>query len=684
MPTENSHTKKQKVVDLPKLAQEAWEHYRNYLDSMEGGEDDEEEQNEEGDIDELQAIIDLVEPHLRLDNTSQNPVEAAEVADSPWKSVVDLLPVLVSVAYNNLAEAAIAEYLHMVEHTKNMNENTKEDNEAVILAEKAKNVQSLLQKSLQAFGGNAATWSMGANFGRMSHRLSLATTREWYEKAVVWAVRIRAQAVTLLEDETIEDPLLKEWTELMLLNHMVGVEFEDDEEDENDSDDEDIDQDEKENDEAEEEGHYSVSAVEATARFMCAMLWSMQGDHDKAASHLQHFDVTHRLHPNVWNIAELAPALSSPPKAAPLVFKPDSGVLPKHLYNGMKTVFAPDSAYWKESNYAGRGYYSFFMEYDPTASFVPQNLIEDVIVNHLLPRAQQTLDMSSSAEGVSDEENKTICGFEWWTHTRPIQANLGHNLHFDTDESILAQEGKVTHPILSSVLYVTGGDDPKERPSGSTILLDQTPDSTAVAEYCWQGTPHDNSFMIFPGNLLHGVLPCPGKAEPESDGNNKTAELWNDWIEPKDGTATEDVVNRLTFMVGFWTRNVPAGMKDRRLYGPCGPLPPATEEHSWVQQISKGYADNGKGVAASKAASEPMVPTALPRVSPAWEVLPSSTKLRAAPATKGGKSPKEQTDTLKIPYGIDHRFFVKDAPKCFRDSLFEDKKDCEVDGDSDG
>ena len=668
MTTENSTSKKQKVVDLPKLAQEAWEHYRNYLDSMEDGED-------EGDIDELQAIIDLLEPYLQLDGKSPNPAEAAEVA-TPWKSVVDLLPVLVSVAYNNLAEAAIAEYLHTVEHTKN-NENRKEENEAVLLSEKAKNVQTLLQKSLRAFSGNAATWSMGANFGRMSHRLSLATTREWYEMAVSCASSIRAQAVTLLEDETIEDPLLKEWTELMLLNHMVGVEFEDDDEEDNNYDNyEDNNKGDKQIDEAEEEGHYSVSAVEATARFMCAMLWSMQGDHDKAVSHLQHFDVTHRLHPNVWNIAQSAPTLSPPPKAAPLVFKPDSGVLPKHLYDGMRKVFAPDAPYWKESNYAERGYYSFFMEHDPTASFVPRNLIEDVIVNHLLPRAQQTLDMSPT-EGEDDEEHNTICGFEWWTHTRPIQANLGHNLHFDTDEAILAQEGKVTHPILSSVLYVTGGDDPKERPSGSTIVLEQTPDSTAVAEYCWQGTPHDNSFMVFPGNWLHGVLPCPGKTELEEDGgaSKETTVLWNDWIEPKEGAATEDVVNRLTFMVGFWTRNVPAGMKDRRMYGPCGPLPPATEEHSWVQQISRGYAGNGKGGDDDFCKAASMVPTALPRVSPAWEVLPSR-EVRAAPTNgNNDKSPEEDQDTLTIPYGIDHRFFVKGAPTCFRDSLFEDKED---------
>jgi hypothetical protein len=44
------------------------------------------------------------------------------------------------------------------------------------------------------------------------------------------------------------------------------------------------------------------------------------------------------------------------------------------------------ASYWNESDYAHRGYHSYFFDIDE-----PTNLMEDVIVNHLLPRALQVL-----------------------------------------------------------------------------------------------------------------------------------------------------------------------------------------------------------------------------------------------------------------------------------------------------
>jgi hypothetical protein len=452
-----------------------------------------------------------------------------------------------------------------------------------------------------------------------------------------------------LEDETIDDPLVKEWVELLLLNQVVGVEFEtdnddDDGEEENENEEEQSDEDEEneEEEEKEEDGQYSSSAVEATSRFMCAMLWSIEGRHDGALKHLQKFPLTHRLHPNVWTVSK-SQQHDVPPKA-PLVFRPPQGILPESLYRSMTQLFAPDAVYWKESSYSNRGYHSYFMDYEKDRA--PKNVIEDMIVNHLLPRANQVL-----------EKGESICGFEWWVHTRPIQANLGHNLHFDTDESMLAQEGKVTHPIMSSVLYLTGGGDDE---AGATIVLDQTPDSEKVAESCWQCIPKDNALMIFPGNLLHGVLPCPGHTESTSqDGHAaelSAEKLMQSWNNESPGNDTQPKPHRLTFMVGFWTRNVPATMKDRQLYGPCGPLPPATEEHTWVREMSKGY-DAGSSTATKAETDMPAV--ALPRVTPAWETI--------EPEVTNDEPP------LDIPQAIDHRFFVHGAPQCFRQSLFEDQ-----------
>ena len=104
-------------------------------------------------------------------------------------------------------------------------------------------------------------------------------------------------------------------------------------------------------------------------------------------------------------------------------------------------------------------------------------------------------------------------------------------------------------------------------------------------------------------------------------------------------------------MVGFWTRRVPDKMQNRKVYGPCGPLPPV-DSTEWVQKI-QGYP---KQVEPSKN----LKASTLPKISPAWETI----------------QPHEG-DALAIPHGINHRFFVKGAPQCFRDSLFEDRDDDE-------
>jgi hypothetical protein len=121
--------------------------------------------------------------------------------------------------------------------------------------------------------------------------------------------------------------------------------------------------------------------------------------------------------------------------------------------------------------------------------------------------------------------------------------------------------------------------------------------------------------------------------------------------------------NRLTFMVGFWTRNVPKKMKERHLYGPCGPLPPATDDHSWVKEIQKQV------VKTTTPAPKTMDTVSLPSVSPAWEAIASNVS---------DDDEEEKEEVLEIPRAIDHRFFVRGAPECFRQSLFEDRG---VDGD---
>jgi hypothetical protein len=653
--------KKAKTVHLDELAATAWEHYRGYLESCDN------EDNQEGDTDELVEIMELLSPHVaKLSSGSGGGNNDKAVKIKTLNTKTALLPVLLSVVSYMLADFAIGLFLQPP--PKNPDDGDTgdgagdDDNAATI-----EQVQQHLENATSYFPLNAAAWSMGANFGRMTKRLaSLQKIATWYELAAAQAVKVRAGALALLEDETVDDSV-KEWIEMLLLNQVAGVELEDGSDGGGDE--------EEEDEEGQDDGVWSSSSVESTSRFMAAMLRSTTGDHDQALKHLQEFPLTDRLHPNVWlgketpaKASNKKPATTSEGFQAPVSFQIPEGLLPTDVYERLCKVFAPGAAYWKESDYDTRGYYSYFMDRPPPGQ-APTNLFEEVMVDHLMPLAAKQLDEETAA---------SICGFEWWVHTRPIQANLGHNLHFDTDEALLSQEGKITHPLVSSVLYLTGGNQ-----GGATIVLDQTPDSETNAEQCWRSVPTDNSFMVFPGNLLHGVLPCPGKsptiaAPPAASEPVAVSDLWKD---PASSSAAP-VQHRLTLMVGFWTRRVPDKMKHQRLYGPCGPMPPCTDEHTWVQEISQGYGtkkggNKSKSKKSNKAATakkdvandDALQVVPIPRVTPTWESFQSNASLEEQP--------------LMIPRAIDHRFFVHSGSMCFRESLFEKDEFDEMDEEED-
>jgi len=378
-----------------------------------------------------------------------------------------------------------------------------------------------------------------------------------------------------------------------------------------------------------------------------------------------------------------------------------SGVLPPALYQRMCDIFAPSSSYWKESDYDNRGYYSFFHDLpirrsgttSKRSSSAKHNLIEAVVIDHLLPLAQSQLSSNDDATTTSNKQQQQIVGFEWWAHTRPIQANLGHQLHFDTDETLLSQgEKNVTHPIISSVLYLTGNDDDTStHPAGSTVIFDQTPVSKDAASKAWISQPCDNSFMVFPGDYLHGVLPCRGGSDDDGGGGGggtitdttitTTTTATTKTTESNSDSSTS-TIQRLTFMVGFWTRRVPDLMEERTLYGPCGPLPPAGDGlHTWVDEVVASVplplVVGGQGVDGH----------ALPCISPAWESIRDDTNDRTADDGSGGEcneaddgsakmvveSKTTTSSSLEIPKSLDHRFFVNDPSNFFRESLFKDE-----------
>jgi hypothetical protein len=637
------------------IIEQAWYHYRTFLES-----ENEMNENEASNVDELHEVIALLgtcgddggdgggsagvdvqrqirEDHISIESLSQQIQKGNGFDASNFDSVQALLPALLSMVYLHIGNDLISQGFTAT--TGSNIENNNEMNDPLIH----------LEKSLMYFPCNASTLSILANYKRMNKSDSVKNICTLYEYASDCAHQIRDMAISILDEDDDDDnnadedesssqkeDVYNEWVELLLLDGMSGVEFIGDDDDDNaDAADE-----EKDNNANQQESEYSSSDVESISSFMAAMLHSSLGNHDEALNRLKKFHISHRIHPKVWEFAKRTltnettklVAINTSVTESRLDFEPKAfrgNVLPQHLYDRLCTIFNPKGTYWKESDYQNRGYYSFFNDINDKVKSNPSNIVEDLVVNHLLPLVEK--EQPSVA-------NK-IVGFEWWTHTRPLSANLGHQMHFDTDELFLEKEKKLTHPVVSSVLYLTGNKTNTCQSAGSTIVFNQTPDSKEVASKAYVSHALDNSYMIFPGNCLHGVLPCPGTGTNDIE--------------------SDDTVERLTLMIGFWTRRVPDNFEEVSLYSPCSPLPPDNDEHSWIKDIKCNYPQTELEDEAEEVVKyDHSSGTTLPSISPAWE---STNHI------------EDDVSSLAIPCSLDHRFFVYGAPECFRDSLFKNE-----------
>ena len=666
------------------VCETAWALFTTHIQNCDdSGEDDSDEEDHR--IDTMAPLKDLCElledqTQIKCIPPSPKPLEIDKV-----QTVQELLPLLLSVAYSFRAEHSVSQYMDLL--TESSGDKNENNPESIMLLQTC---QKYLTNSLLYFSKNAAARSMAANLGRVTRTL-YDTDCFGYMLAADHAKLVRQQALLAVERADLSDGV-KEWIEVLVLNQIVGVQYEDEDDDENSN--------KNEDNSNNAEGSFSASNVESTARYMAAMLLSRKGRHAEALAQLKCFpSLTHRIHPRVWDGIDIYQSSngssSTTPKNMTTTLTPVSfqgGVLPPKLYQRMCEVFAPCASFWKETDYANRGYFSFFRNIDKSNSdghsdstktneyWMPTDLIDDVVMNHLLPLVQGALSKKKQENGNMNGA-ETICAYEWWTHSRSNEANLGHMLHFDTDEADLEgkqeQKDGMHHPLISSVLHITG----ESHSSGATIILDQTPESQHAAPICWQSVPQENTYMIFPGNLLHGVLPCPGREPPlaqnatHSSSTSVTppegpASSTPRWLASPTSTASNDK-HRLTFMIGWKTRHVPDQRKDSdSLYGPCAPLPPK-EAASWVREIQLGY----DGEDGSSTPIEPRKPYGtgngsiymepLPSVSPGWEEIHHP----SAPVIESSSREKAQ---LELPSSLDRRFFASGVPQCFLESLFED------------
>lgn len=93
-------------------------------------------------------------------------------------------------------------------------------------------------------------------------------------------------------------------------------------------------------------------------------------------------------------------------------------------------------------------------------------------------------------------------GAEWWF--RATTPDTEFPFHFDRDEAI---RRSIVSPGLATILYLSGA-------GGPTVILNATPSRVTAPTEGIAVHPRPGRFAMFPGSLLHGVLPGPPSRWP--------------------------------------------------------------------------------------------------------------------------------------------------------------------------
>jgi len=127
-------------------------------------------------------------------------------------------------------------------------------------------------------------------------------------------------------------------------------------------------------------------------------------------------------------------------------------------------------------------------------------------------------------------------GMEWWLGR--LSYGKGLSLHFDRDLTLSKETGRYVHPQQASVLYLNAF------PSSPTVILDQVPapdGRSKIPEEPKLRTlidPVPNHYVVFSGNLRHGVVAIPDRSQLRSASTRR------------DG----DPDLRLSLLVNYWDR----------------------------------------------------------------------------------------------------------------------------------
>ncbi|PNH06875.1 hypothetical protein TSOC_006722 [Tetrabaena socialis] len=196
------------------------------------------------------------------------------------------------------------------------------------------------------------------------------------------------------------------------------------------------------------------------------------------------------------------------------------GALPPALLGALRSALSPGSSFWREHGYGRVGYFSYMHQLgSPALSAVHQaaTLLHRIVAQRFPAAAEAR--------------------YAEWAHCRRHPS--GHQLHFDSDDE---GEGGVRNPIVSTVIYLTGGV------GGPTLVTPQLLGGP-LAQHGWLVHPRENRLGMFTGDVLHGVVPGRGPS-------------------PRPGE------HRITLMVAFW-RDIQCRPRGDGLPGPTQPFPTA-------------------------------------------------------------------------------------------------------------
>ena len=420
------------------------------------------------------------------------------------------------------------------------------------------------------------------------------------------------------------------------------------------------------------------------ATYMVVLHLHQRLECDRALQYLKRFaEVGYRIAPHVWH-AIAQPSASKPLKLAASAaadwkrVRRFDGALPTPLLGALRLAFSPSSPFWRETDYAARGYFSFWH----SMQTAPSNIVE-FLAHHLLPL--------TGCAG-------SVVGAEWWVHTRTEARSIGHQMHWDTEECTLAS-GRLLHPLVSTVVYLSGApskgggekEEEAEEEGGASAAGGLVGDPTVVFEMTVEDEaassaaishPQQGSVLLFPGDRLHCVCPAGSAAAASPPPSHATQPPARKRPKKATGTTVESALipsheqpQRLTLMIGFWGEDV-AGEARRHPLGACGPLPRTSRRCGWPSTLAipEGLAE------ATPPATSIAVPHAVPAVADPWEALLASEDEDEDEAQEG--SDDAWHGRLEVPEPRNHRFFVSGLDE-FRSQLVPAEEEASSDTSSD-